>query len=395
MEIPQNKKFLQLKVYLFLSIFFTLFTFLAAAGNRVTPVDSLQKVPENIRLIQNNVKQKYAPDSRLSVFNIHSTIDDSLLILRGESSLKAANRELISTLEALHTFKVLNEIELLPLSTLGKDTCGIIRISVANLHRQPDITTEIINQTLLGAKVRLLKQEKGYYFCQLGDGYLGWIENSVLVTGDISLIKQWEQKELAIVSKLWGLVKKEQNHDSPTVTDVVACNEIAIKTPGQEWTLVELPDQRTGYVRTSLLIKMKNWNEMKKGKRTEIIKTTLQMGGFPYLWGGTSAKAMDCSGFIKTVFRLNRIQLPRDANMQVNAGTGVAIDSSFSKLEPCDLLFFSSDPENITHVGMYLGNYRFIHSEGLIHQASFNPKDDNFNAHRLRTLRSVRRIVEK
>ena len=51
-----------------------------------------------------------------------------------------------------------------------------------------------------------------------------------------------------------------------------------------------------------------------------IIHTAHMMMGIPYVWGGTSIKGLDCSGFTKIVFQLNGVQLPRDASQQVNVG---------------------------------------------------------------------------
>ena len=51
-----------------------------------------------------------------------------------------------------------------------------------------------------------------------------------------------------------------------------------------------------------------------------IVATAYRFFGVPYLWGGTSVKGMDCSGFTKTVYFLNGVLLPRDASQQVARG---------------------------------------------------------------------------
>jgi cell wall-associated NlpC family hydrolase len=52
-----------------------------------------------------------------------------------------------------------------------------------------------------------------------------------------------------------------------------------------------------------------------------LVATARTLMGAPYLWGGTSAKGMDCSGFTKTIYLMNGLILPRDASQQVHVGT--------------------------------------------------------------------------
>src|SRR5690606_34759178 len=82
-----------------------------------------------------------------------------------------------------------------------------------------------------------------------------------------------------------------------------------------------------------------------------LISTAKRMMGLPYLWGGTSVKGVDCSGFTKTAFHMNGLMIPRDASQQVLEGMQVDIlapDGSLDtvlvhrNLKPGDLLFFSA-----------------------------------------------------
>jgi NlpC/P60 family/Bacterial dipeptidyl-peptidase Sh3 domain len=79
-----------------------------------------------------------------------------------------------------------------------------------------------------------------------------------------------------------------------------------------------------------------------------------------YLWGGTVAPHYDCSGLMQAAFGSVGIQLPRDAYQQEGFVEPVAL----ADLRPGDLVFFGP-PEKAKHVGLYLGEGRYIHSSGI------------------------------
>ncbi len=96
--------------------------------------------------------------------------------------------------------------------------------------------------------------------------------------------------------------------------------------------------------------------------RREIVKAAQSFIGVPYLWGGTSAETgFDCSGLTMTVYQLNGIDLPRTSGEQF--GTGEEIGEK--ELRPGDLVFFATGKgAKVSHVGIYVGNDRFIHAPG-------------------------------
>ena len=91
---------------------------------------------------------------------------------------------------------------------------------------------------------------------------------------------------------------------------------------------------------------------------SQIITTAKKYIGVPYVWGGTTPKGFDCSGYVQYVFNAHGIKLPRVSADQYYAGTKV----SKSNLQPGDLVFFNTSGYGVSHVGIYLGDGKFIHS---------------------------------
>ncbi|MDD5232801.1 MAG: NlpC/P60 family protein [Syntrophales bacterium] len=96
--------------------------------------------------------------------------------------------------------------------------------------------------------------------------------------------------------------------------------------------------------------------------RKELVKSALSFVGIPYLWGGSSRETgFDCSGLTLTVYRLNGFYLPRSSEEQYGAGEPVEMN----RLRHGDLVFFKiAEHGKISHVGIFIGNGKFIHAPG-------------------------------
>ena len=96
----------------------------------------------------------------------------------------------------------------------------------------------------------------------------------------------------------------------------------------------------------------------------EVVATARQALGKPYLYGGTGQgdAGFDCSGLIQYAYAQQGISLPRVSTAQATRGT--AVDRSLDALAPGDILTFAGQPggNKVNHVGLYLGDGRFIHS---------------------------------
>ncbi len=96
------------------------------------------------------------------------------------------------------------------------------------------------------------------------------------------------------------------------------------------------------------------------GAARRVVPTAEQYIGVPYRYGGTSPKTgFDCSGFVQYVYEIQGVDLPRTSRQM--AGTGIAVEPSTRSLVVGDLMLFSQGGR-ISHVAIYAGNGRFIHS---------------------------------
>ena len=96
-------------------------------------------------------------------------------------------------------------------------------------------------------------------------------------------------------------------------------------------------------------------------KDIPLIVTAKQYLGVKYVYGGTTPRGFDCSGFVQYVFEKHKKNLPRTADIQYKAGKPV---SKIKDLQPGDLVFFATGkPKDVNHVGIYIGKDQFINAQ--------------------------------
>ena len=245
-------------------------------------------------------------------------------------------------------------------------------------------------QALLGTPVHVLNLDK-WYQIQTPDAYTGWVHPKGIYCMTKEEYSAWNKAEKVVITALFGIVYDRPSNKGKTVSDVTGGDRLKLLEKKKHFYKVAYPDGRVGYVAEKIAEIEKKWRSQVKQDASSIIKTAESMMGFPYIWAGTSPKGFDCSGFVRTVLFLHDIIIPRDASQMACTGQHVDIASDFSNLQPSDLVFFGKKvtvdkKEHVSHVGIYIGNKRFIHSMGDVHLSSFAPDDmyyDPYNLNRL------------
>jgi len=107
-----------------------------------------------------------------------------------------------------------------------------------------------------------------------------------------------------------------------------------------------------------------------------VVTTAKKMLGVKYLYGGTSPnRGFDCSGLVQYSHRLAGITIPRTTSQQYRAATRI----SRRYLTAGDLVFFKTSPSRgISHVGIYLGNNKFIHAPSSGKRVKISSMNDKY-----------------
>jgi SH3-like domain-containing protein len=335
--------------------------------------------------------KELVPDKRVDICHVKiSKGKDGKLELWGEV-LTGKQKEKI--LAAVSGIKIVDKITILPDTSLIKKPWGLVTVSVANLKSEPSHSSEMASQAIMGTPVRILKKNNGWLLVQTPDHYLAWVTGASVTEKNEAEFSGWKDSERIIFMENYGLVYSDVQK-SEIISDLVA-GSILVKTGEMgDYFKVTLPDDRSGFVPNPGFLRFDDWKQPKEITAEILLKTARRFPGIPYLWGGTSSKAIDCSGFMKTVWFLNGIILERDASQQFKHGDVIDPGNHFENLQPGDVLFFGrKDPVRIVHTGMYIGNKEVIHASTRVMINSLDPSKPNYSKYLESTYVGTKRIT--
>ena len=291
---------------------------------------------------------------------------------------------------------------------------AVVEFSANFMREAPDYAAELGDQALMGTVVEILDKSGYWTKIKTPEPYTAWVNEMGLVSMDEDKLKDYLEAPKYICTAAFSHIFEEPSADSRIVSDLVLGDIVRIMysvkthTSGRykgydegravlrkRFVGVVLPSGKTGYVPAGDVTVFYKWAKERKSRvsdaecfRKDLLATGLRFLGVPYLWGGTSIKNVDCSGFTRSVYFANGVLLPRNASQQARVGEDVRIfkdngEVDWSGLLPGDLLFWGkaatdSTKERITHVGMYIGAGQFIHSSQVVRINSLDSSAPDF-----------------
>lgn len=355
-----------------------------------------KEIQEQFDMISKNVKSDFALDRRDKTFEakLEFSENSKAIVLRGATTEAGAKEALIKGL-AEKNIEVLDSMVVLPDPSLGDKIFGVTALSVINFRYGADYASESATQTTLGQPLRILEKKGGWTRAITPEGYISWVTSGSIKAMNEQEFKEWSSAPKLIITTYYTIFRDAPSETAGVVQDGVMGNIVRADGQSGNYYKVILPNGKSAFVLKAYAQDFNKWVDSRNPTPENIIATAKQFLGFPYMWGGTSIKAMDCSGFTKTTYFLNGIILKRDASQQCLTGDNVNISSGFDSLKTGDLLFFGSKAtadkkERITHVALYIGNGEFIHSAGCVRINSLIPEAANYYEGSTRLVRAQR-----
>lgn len=234
---------------------------------------------------------------------------------------------------------------------------GICIVTVAPVRAENSDKAEIVTEILFGESADILEVNKNWTKIKMHyDGYEGWM--------DTKQIRPVTDEELA--NRKVTLITED-------FSSVLMNDGKTLLSMGSEVEFPAVASRRSHDTRESIALTAKEFLNV------------------PYLWGGKSFFAVDCSGFTQLVYKVHHVRLPRDASQQAEVGETL---SFVEESQPGDLAFFENADGKIIHVGIMLDNQRIIHASGKVRidtldsTGIFN-KELNQHTHKLRVIKSI------
>jgi len=257
---------------------------------------------------------------------------------------------------------------------------GQINVSVANMYRAPEYQSEVVSQALMGEIGTVIKKNKNFTLMKLQDGYQGWISNYQWVDQNQTNL------EKGCVRSHFLRIYQEPDLTAEPLRDAVIGSHLSIKDHNDGWVKITLPDGQEGWAEE------RAFEPFPKPGRDSVRQFAMEFLGYPYFWGGCSAKGFDCSGLIYTVYNLLGIRVSRDSWMQHRDAKFVGTDPLVA--EVADLYFFSEDGHRITHVGIAIGEGKILHARGWVRIDSMKKSDAEYVAELTDTFVDVRTFFD-
>jgi len=242
----------------------------------------------------------------------------------------------------------------------ASEKTGVVTGTVVNFRKEPNLSSKILFKLKEGTKVTVIDSRGDWYHVVYNDAY-GWMHSDWL---DVS------EKSIAtgIVTGTVVNVRSRPTTSSAVIAKYRKNTKVEIFEKSGNWYRVSIGEDRYGWMSADW-VKVKETVSRGQADRQAIVEYAKTLLGVKYVYGGETPKGFDCSGFVRYVFKHFGISLERTCRDQARGGKPV----KKSELKPGDLVFFDTNDDNgklndISHVGIYIGDGKFIHASAYEHK---------------------------
>lgn len=256
------------------------------------------------------------------------------------------------------------------------------------MRESPKENGRVVSDAVYSEEVNILQEENGWVQIETQvDRYKGWIRRETLALQKTDFFAG-QSKAIAKVNRLAAHIYAAADTEFGPLFSLPYGSRLKVVEEPKDarWIKIALVDDREAYIQTGDVTR-----DLSPLRKKDLVPLSKKFLNLPYTWGGRSSLGFDCSGFVQMLYREIGVFLPRDSKDQFTWEhlKPIRVDA----MGPGDLVFFGLSKDQIRHVGMYIGNNRFIHAtvqESKPHIHISNLKDKEWDGSGSPSFRAAR-----